>query len=70
MLVVIRILPVKWEDVLKVFRVRPADHLQEFPQDADRAAHVEVSGAEQLSVEVGVFCKNYNILNVQQMALM
>ena len=44
--VVIRMLPVKWEDMLKVFGVRPADHLQESPQNADCAAHVEVSGAE------------------------
>ena len=49
-------MPVEGEDVLEVVRVRAADHLQELPEDVDGATDLQVARAEQLSVEVGVFC--------------
>ena len=36
--------------------VRAADHVKEFPEDADGTTHLQVARPEKLAVEVGFLC--------------
>ena len=48
--------PLEGQHVLEVEGIS-ADHLQEAPEDADGALHLQVAGSEQFAVEVSVVCE-------------